>query len=245
MSSLPDHPPPSTAAIVLTTAILSALGGYFIGQGASIGLFSRSSPKKKSWPNSYDVTIHPDSSDEEVIESLQMEGVDSSAGEDSGSEPDNEKGELSTFDGNKEECKLVLAVRTDLGMTKGTFTLPSPSFPHRVKFLPNTCFSPKGKIAAQCSHATLACYKRFLSHSPQSPILRRWESLGQTKVAVQVKSEEELGTLHAMALSLGLCAQVIQDAGRTQIESGSRTVLGIGPGPKSVVDRVTGDLKLL
>ena len=51
--------------------------------------------------------------------------------------------------------------------------------------------------------------------------------------------------LQAQAVSLGLCAQVIHDAGRTQIASGSATVLGIGPGPKSVVDRVTGGLKLL
>ena len=52
-------------------------------------------------------------------------------------------------------------------------------------------------------------------------------------------------TLQAQAASLGLCAQVVHDAGRTQIAAGSATVLGIGPGPKSVVDQVTGKLKLL
>ncbi len=51
--------------------------------------------------------------------------------------------------------------------------------------------------------------------------------------------------LQAQAISLGLCAQVIHDAGRTQIASGSATVLGVGPGPKSVIDKVTGHLKLL
>lgn len=51
--------------------------------------------------------------------------------------------------------------------------------------------------------------------------------------------------LQAQAVSLGLCAQVIHDAGRTQIASGSATVCGIGPGPKGVIDRVTGHLKLL
>ena len=65
------------------------------------------------------------------------------------------------------------------------------------------------------------------------------------KVALQVKSEEELEVLQAQAVSLGLCARIIQDAGRTQIASGSKTVLGIGPGPKSVIDQVTGHLKLL
>lgn len=38
--------------------------------------------------------------------------------------------------------------------------------------------------------------------------------------------------LQAIALSLGLPAQTIQDAGRTQIAPGSRTVLGVGPGKK-------------
>lgn len=50
--------------------------------------------------------------------------------------------------------------------------------------------------------------------------------------------------MQAQAISLGLCARVIQDAGRTQIASGSQTVLGV-LGPKSVVDSVTGHLKLL
>ena len=76
-------------------------------------------------------------------------------------------------------------------------------------------------------------------------MLRRWEKWGQAKVTVQVKSEEELFILQAQAMSLGLCAKIIHDAGRTQIASGTATVLGIGPGPKSVVDQVTGHLKLL
>jgi PTH2 family peptidyl-tRNA hydrolase len=51
--------------------------------------------------------------------------------------------------------------------------------------------------------------------------------------------------LQATAVSLGLVAEVIADAGRTQIASGSHTVLGIGPAPKSLIDQVTGKLKLL
>lgn len=62
---------------------------------------------------------------------------------------------------------------------------------------------------------------------------------------MQAKSEEELLTLMGRARSLGLTAEVIQDAGRTQIDPGSRTVLGVGPAPRSLVDQVTGGLKLL
>lgn len=102
-----------------------------------------------------------------------------------------------------------------------------------------------GKIAAQCSHATLACYKSFLRINPAHPVLKQWERRGQAKVALKVDSEDDMMMLQAQAVSLGLCAQVIHDAGRTQIASGSATVLGIGPAPKSEIDQVTGHLKLL
>lgn len=81
--------------------------------------------------------------------------------------------------------------------------------------------------------------------SPEARLLQRWESRGQAKIAVQVKSEDELMQLMGVARSLGVTAEVIADAGRTQIEAGSFTVLGVGPAPKSVVDKITGNLKLL
>ncbi|PYH45219.1 aminoacyl-tRNA hydrolase [Aspergillus saccharolyticus JOP 1030-1] len=197
---------PSTAAYVVATAIVAGITGYFIGQGSSLGLFSNR--EKEGWPNSYNVKVHRDSSDEEFEEDEEEESEDEGDGS-----------ELASFDDTAEEIKLVLVVRTDLGMTKG-------------------------KIAAQCSHATLACYKYLTTHTPNSPLLRRWESQGQAKIALQVKSEEEMEMMYAQAISLGLCARVITDAGRTQIASGSRTVLGV-LGPKSIVDGVTGHLKLL
>ncbi|KAJ2490016.1 hypothetical protein IWW37_003491 [Coemansia sp. RSA 2050] len=116
-----------------------------------------------------------------------------------------------------EDTKLVLIIRTDLGMSKG-------------------------KIAAQCSHATLGCYKRALKQAPA--MLKAWEFTGQAKVTLKCSSEEELVDLQKKAQAAGLVAQSICDAGRTQIAAGSRTVLGIGPGPVSAVDRVSGHLKL-
>lgn len=111
-----------------------------------------------------------------------------------------------------------------------------------------------GKIAAQASHATLACYKALSKaeaatsksrRNNKCSLLNRWENTGQAKIAVQVKSEDELMMLQAQAMSLGLCARIIHDAGRTQIAANSATVLGIGPAPRSVVDQVTKHLKLL
>ena len=127
----PDGATPSTASIALATAILAAAAGYFIGTASSLGLFSFSKNSggqkaKKSWPNSYDVTIHPDSSDEELMESLgrgKGKEVKDSEDEDKDEESEDDaglKGELKGFEGSMEECKLVLVVRTDLGMGKGT-----------------------------------------------------------------------------------------------------------------------------
>lgn len=85
----------------------------------------------------------------------------------------------------------------------------------------------------------------MLRADPAHPILKRWERLGQAKVALKAASEDQLLLLQAQAVSLGICAQVIHDAGRTQIAAGSATVLGIGPAPKSKIDEVTGQLSLL
>jgi peptidyl-tRNA hydrolase, PTH2 family len=229
MTSLSDaRPPPSSLALAVSSLLLGLVAGYFIGTGSSIGLFSSSSSsnrskrkvpfarQKKSWPNSYDVTIHPDSSADEAADDEDSDAV--SEDEDLG---DGQEAEIGDFGDTREEVKLMLVVRTDLGMTKG-------------------------KIAAQCGHATLAVYKALIP--PASPsgerLRRKWENHGQPKIAVQCKSEDDLLMLQAQAISLGVVARVIRDAGRTQIASGSVTVLGL-LGPKSVVDQVTGGLKLL
>ena len=47
------------------------------------------------------------------------------------------------------------------------------------------------------------------------------------------------------AQTLGVQGVIVQDAGRTQVEPGSETVLAVGPGPVSDVDKITGKLKLL
>jgi PTH2 family peptidyl-tRNA hydrolase len=235
-------------AFAITLALVCFTMGYLIADASSGGLVdsSKEDPDaaqgtKKSWPNSYDVKIHTDSGDEEA-------GAPGSDEEDEDAEGDGK--ELKSFEDTADEVKLVLVVRTDLNMGKG-----KPWSRHQAAQHQHPCTlalsetNPLtsghiGKIAAQASHATLACYKYLLSHAPSAPLLKRWERGGQAKIAVQVKSEEELLTLQAQAMSLGLCARVIQDAGRTQIAAGSTTVLGI-LGPKQVVDQVTGPLKLL
>ncbi|KAF9425034.1 hypothetical protein BGZ94_007894 [Podila epigama] len=129
---------------------------------------------------------------------------------------DDENEDLADFDMH-EEFKMVLVVRTDLGMGKG-------------------------KAAAQCCHATLANYKELAKRAPNT--LKKWEYCGQAKVTLKIEGEDDMLVLQATARSIGLAAHSIRDAGRTQIAAGSRTVLAIGPGPVSVINSVTGHLKL-
>ncbi|KAF9785963.1 peptidyl-tRNA hydrolase PTH2-domain-containing protein [Thelephora terrestris] len=117
-----------------------------------------------------------------------------------------------------EPCKMVLVVRNDLKMTDG-------------------------KVAAQCGHATVACYKALERKNPN--LLRHWERTGQAKIALRGSSEDQLLELEAIAKSLNLCARVIRDAEVTGGAQGTVTVLGIGPAPVTLVNGVTGKLRLL
>lgn len=57
-------------------------------------------------------------------------------------------------------------------------------------------------------------------------------------------SEDALKEVAKQARAKGILANIVQDAGRTQVEPGSRTVCAIGPGPAPLLDQVTGHLKL-
>jgi peptidyl-tRNA hydrolase len=62
-------------------------------------------------------------------------------------------------------------------------------------------------------------------------------------VCLKIDSEPAMLALLAQA-SQTLPCYVVQDAGRTQVASGSRTVLAIGPGPIPLINSLTGHLKL-
>jgi peptidyl-tRNA hydrolase, PTH2 family len=69
--------------------------------------------------------------------------------------------------------------------------------------------------------------------------------MGQAKIAVKVELESEIYDLMAAAKAAGLVTYLVEDAGRTQIAAGSKTVLAIGPAPASALDKITSHLKLL
>lgn len=128
--------------------------------------------------------------------------------------------EEATFDDRMSpnlECKLVLVIRNDLKMGKG-------------------------KAAAQCSHASVLAYEQAGKSNPA--VLRLWRLTGQRKVVVKAESEEELLNIRSEASKFNLITSLISDAGHTQIAPGTKTVLGVGPGPANLIDQVTGHLKL-
>nr|ACO14980.1 Peptidyl-tRNA hydrolase 2, mitochondrial precursor [Caligus clemensi] len=116
-----------------------------------------------------------------------------------------------------QQTKMVFLVRSDLGLGKG-------------------------KVASQVAHAAILCYQS--AQRSNSKYLTPWESTGQMKVVLKVLDEEEMNRLAMEAEQSGLTTGLVRDAGRTQIPSGTKTVIGIGPNSLEEIDRITGHLKL-
>jgi PTH2 family peptidyl-tRNA hydrolase len=112
--------------------------------------------------------------------------------------------------------KLVLVVRTDLGMGRG-------------------------KIAAQAAHAAVGAALAAIGRAE----FAEWLAEGQPKVVLRVNSAEELLAVAVRATQAELPSQLIEDAGRTQLAPGTPTCCAVGPAPADRIDTVTGQLSLL
>eukprot|EP01129_Flabellula_baltica_P008037 TRINITY_DN3167_c0_g1_i1.p1 TRINITY_DN3167_c0_g1~~TRINITY_DN3167_c0_g1_i1.p1 ORF type:complete len:183 (-),score=43.05 TRINITY_DN3167_c0_g1_i1:12-539(-) len=113
--------------------------------------------------------------------------------------------------------KMVLLVREDLKMSGG-------------------------KIGAQCGHAAVGACLNMLEMCPE--VLELYEDDGSPKIVLSTKSLKELKERQIAAEDLGLPTYLVVDAGRTQVEPGSKTVLAIGPAPVDLIDKVTGNMGL-
>ena len=113
--------------------------------------------------------------------------------------------------------KQVIAVRTDLEMGKG-------------------------KIAAQVGHACVLGAEHVRKTHPDW--FETWWK-GQEKIVVKVNGIKELEEVKKHAIDLNIPWSEVTDAGHTQIAPGTTTCISLGPGPEDLIDKVTGDLKLL
>ncbi|MBD3164197.1 peptidyl-tRNA hydrolase [Candidatus Woesearchaeota archaeon] len=99
---------------------------------------------------------------------------------------------------------------------------------------------PKGKMAAQCAHASSEAVLK--SHKDD---LSNWRREGMKKVVLKVKDDRELLKYMNQAKDAGLVTALITDAGRTVVEPGTMTCVGIGPDKEEKIDKVTGKLKMV
>ena len=99
---------------------------------------------------------------------------------------------------------------------------------------------PKGKLAAQSSHASVDATLKS-----DKKIVNSWKKEGAKKVILKVKDEKELFKYKQMAEDNGLKTSLITDAGRTVLEPGTVTCLGIGPDLEEKIDKVSGKLKMM
>jgi len=105
----------------------------------------------------------------------------------------------------------------------------------------------KGKIAAQCAHASLAVFLRRGAITqghlvvPVDAAMTKWIERGSAKVTLSVDDEEALLKAHALAEEAGLPCALIRDAGKTEFKGvPTRTAVAIGPAPVEAIDRITG-----
>ena len=98
----------------------------------------------------------------------------------------------------------------------------------------------KGKMSAQVAHASVDALLR--SHKDY---VNKWRAEGMKKVILKVKDEKELLEYKQKAEDNGLVCALITDAGKTVLQPGTITCLGIGPDKEEKIDKVTGNLKMV
>jgi len=97
-----------------------------------------------------------------------------------------------------------------------------------------------GKLAVQTAHAAIMAMERS-----DKNVVKNWKGEGQRKIVLKVPTLRDLFKVREDADQAGVPAAVVIDAGLTEIPSGTVTVLGLGPASEDLLDKVTGDLKLL
>ncbi|MDD5253869.1 MAG: peptidyl-tRNA hydrolase Pth2 [Candidatus Nanoarchaeia archaeon] len=98
----------------------------------------------------------------------------------------------------------------------------------------------KGKMSAQCSHASVEAVLKSYKDKVMT-----WQKEGMKKVILKVKDLDELLKYNQLAKDIGLKTALIKDAGRTEIEPGTITCVGVGPDEDTKIDSITKTLKLI
>ena len=60
--------------------------------------------------------------------------------------------------------------------------------------------------------------------------VKAWKTFGQAKIVLKVEGEEQLTKFYQKAREVNLPCFLVVDAGQTEVETGTKTVVAIGPG---------------
>ena len=96
----------------------------------------------------------------------------------------------------------------------------------------------KGKLAASAE-----CVLSAKRSNPRA--LDQYLRRGARKIVCKVPDLVSLKQVYSRAKKAGLVCQLVTDAGHTEIPPGTETVVGIGPGPRGEIDKITGQLSLV
>lgn len=97
----------------------------------------------------------------------------------------------------------------------------------------------KGKMIAQACHASLTAYERATEEKQQ-----KWKQQGQKKIILDI-GDKKLEEIHQQAKTTDVPASLVKDAGKTQLDPGTKTAVGIGPDKEQRIDNITGQLGLI
>lgn len=98
---------------------------------------------------------------------------------------------------------------------------------------------PKGKMAAQASHASVEAVMKS-----DEEVVEEWRQEGMKKSILKVKDEKELLEYKKKAGTAKIKNALIKDAGRTFFDKPTITCLGVGPDKEDKIDKITGKLHL-
>lgn len=101
----------------------------------------------------------------------------------------------------------------------------------------------RGKLAAQAVHAASQCERTARRLHPR--LVERWRTSGGRTVVLEVADEAALRRLAGEAREAGLVAELVTDAGRTEVAAGTLTVLGLGPASQAALDPLTKRLSVV
>ena len=214
----------SYVALIACT-LCGALGGYLLGMHSRAGgggPATRAEPAPKV------------EEEEEEEEQQQQEQQQSSCG-----------GAMDAFSSSVPRAptlqELQAAIQEEFEEEEEDSALvPEDQFLKMVCLVRKDLSMSKGKIAAQTGHAFVGTYRIAMRLPLCREWVKAWSARGCKKITLHIGSEAELLACHAAALEAGLPSTVIEDAGRTEVEPGTKTVCAIGPAPDHLIDELTG-----